>query len=860
MVNKHEKYHASPAPEPPARRQAGSPPHYGLYKACLIFYPDQVFRNSVKLFSPHPPDNSMTLQGASASTFARKNSLRNLLILIASLSAINTHAQTTEINGRILDATNHDPLTMATVVLQGTNYATVTDDEGHFQLSVPPGLYNVEVSYTGYETWVEQEVITSTARPVLLNIELVESIEELIAVQIESEGFKRTDETPLSIRNFSYAEAQRMPGAVLDLSKAIQSYPGVLPKSTFGYNIVFRGGAPSENRYFLDGIPIPSITHFSVQGSSGGPNGLVNIDFIRGVDIYTAGFPASRGNALSGIMEINQREGRIDRFGARITLGATDYGATIEGPMGQRSSYILSARHSFSQYLLKAFNVPVLPTYSDVQYKQTIHFDDKNELNIVALAAYDVYRLNTDAPESDALLYNVGYIPEGDQNQYTIGLNYRHYLEHSWYSVMYSHTGLSNRADKFRNNSGLEADRLLRYDGQNNSDHFRLEQKIFKGKHTFGYGMEAAYQQDVYDVFGFHISQISIDTINGVQEIGVAQAGVYGTYDLHLAGDRFVLHTGLRTDMAGYSAGTSNPLKQLSPRIAMQYRATDKLSINASSGIYYQLPNSVLLAFTDSTLRDGISWIRSPQVAIGADYRNADHYRVSLEVFYKGYDNYPFLLEDSIAFANAIADYVVVGDQPAASIGKGRAYGLEWFIQQKLKRDYWWMVSYTYSVSEFQDKNGEYRPAVWDSRHFISLTAGKTWKSGWQVGGRWRYSSGTPYTPYDSVASSLISNWEVANRGIFDYNQLNTERLAAFHMLDLRVDKRWNFERWQLNIFMDIQNAYGSKVQLLPYLTTVRDVNWDPVVDPDDPTRYELQQINSDTGRRLYTIGMVVDL
>ena len=84
--------------------------------------------------------------------------------------------------------------------------------------------------------------------------------------------------------------------------------------------------------------------------------------------------------------------------------------------------------------------------------------------------------------------------------------------------------------------------------------------------------------------------------------------------------------------MAGYSAGTSNPLKQLSPRIAMQYRTTDKLSINASSGIYYQLPNSVLLAFTDSTLRDGISWIRSPQVAIGADYRNADHYRVSLEV------------------------------------------------------------------------------------------------------------------------------------------------------------------------------------------------------------------------------------
>ena len=97
-----------------------------------------------------------------------------------------------------------------------------------------------------------------------------------------------------------------------------------------------------------------------------------------------------------------------------------------------------------------------------------------------------------------------------------------------------------------------------------------------------------------------------------------------------------------------------------------------------------------------------------------------------------------------------------------------RAYGLEWFIQQKLKRDYWWMVSYTYSVSEFQDKNGEYRPAVWDSRHFISLTAGKTWKNGWQVGGRWRYSSGTPYTPMTLWLhpSSPTGRWPIAEYSI----------------------------------------------------------------------------------------------
>lgn len=759
----------------------------------------------------------------------------------------------------MVSATSHEPLSHASIQVQGTDWGTVTDDAGAFSLELPPGLYNIAVSYTGYVTFVAQEVLTSASRPLSLQIELFEQVAELNTVQIESEGFKRTDETPLAIRNFSYAEAQRMPGAVLDLSKAIQSYPGVLPKSTFGYNIVLRGGSSSENGYYLDGIEIPAITHFSVQGASGGPNGLVNLDFVRGVDIYSAAFPASRGDALSGILEIHQRDGRSDRFGARVTLGATDYGVTIEGPMGKRSNYILSARHSFSQYLLKAVGVPVLPTYSDFQYRQKIKFDQRNEMVLIALAASDVYRLNTDAEESDALLYNVGYIPEGDQMQYTLGVNYKHYLQNSYYNVVLSHTTFNNNADKFKNNTGLEEDRLMRYRSGNSTENFRLEHKIFAGKNTIGYGVSAAYQQNSFDIFGYNVRPYGIDTLNAINELSMLQYGLFGTFSRRLLQERLIAHAGVRMDAANFASSTANPLEQLSPRIALSYRMTEKLSLNASSGIYYQLPNEVLLAFADSLNRDALTYIQSNQVALGVDYRNADHYRVSIEGFFKGYSNYPFLLWDSISYANAIADYVIVGNQPAASISEGRSYGVELFVQQKLKRDYWWMASYTYNVSEFLDKEGVYRPSVWDSRHYISLTAGKTWKSGWQLGGRWRYSSGTPYTPYDTVASALITNWDVANRGIFDYNRLNEERLASFHMLDIRIDKRWAFDRWGLNVFIDVQNAYRSGVELLPYLTTVRDENWVPVIDPLDPTRYDLQQINSDTGRMLTSIGIVAD-
>ena len=300
------------------------------------------------------------------------------LLMVTLLFPITLSAQNSVITGKVYNAINGDPLPYATVAAEGTSLGTTTDSTGRYRLELSAGVYNIAFSYTGFADYVEQEVLTSNVRPVVLDVGMEAITAELTAITIESEGFKRTAETPLSLRTFSYAEAQRMPGAILDLSKVIQSYPGVLPKSTFGYNIVIRGGNSSENVYFLDGIPIPSITHFNVQGASGGPNGLVNLDFVRNIDLYTAAFPTARGGALSGVMEIHQRDGRSDRLGARLTLGATDIGATLEGPMGERSNYIVSGRYSFSKYLLRAIGVPVLPTYTDFQYRQRIRLDEKN--------------------------------------------------------------------------------------------------------------------------------------------------------------------------------------------------------------------------------------------------------------------------------------------------------------------------------------------------------------------------------------------------------------------------------------------------------------------------------------------------
>ena len=152
--------------------------------------------------------------------------------------------------------------------------------------------------------------------------------------------------------------------------------------------------------------------------------------------MYSSAFPVENGGAVSAVLDMKLRDGRKDKIGGKFILGYTDYGLLLEGPLGKKANYILSYRKSFSEYYLKLFNVPILPAYSDFQFRTKIYLDNKNELTFIGIGGFDKYRLNVDGKASDGLLYNVGYIPEGDQTVYTLGANYKHYLDNSFYSLI----------------------------------------------------------------------------------------------------------------------------------------------------------------------------------------------------------------------------------------------------------------------------------------------------------------------------------------------------------------------------------------------------------------------------------------
>lgn len=773
-----------------------------------------------------------------------------------------TAQQTATLEGMVYNFENKEILAFANIVIDDSIIVS-SDEFGYFEKELTPGYYKLSCSYIGFQTKAFYQVLVVPNQQNKLELYLKPSLSEIDQVNIVAETFQRTKESPVSVRKIGLSEIQRMAGSILDISKTIKTLPGVLPRVSFGYNIIVRGGASSENSYYLDGIEIPSINHFSVQGASGGPNGLINVDLLQSAKLHSGAFPTNRSNALSSVLDMQMKSGRSDRFGGKLTLGATDYGVSLEGPISDKTTFLVSARNSYSQYLLKAIGLPIIPYYQDYMFKVKYKWNEKNELSLIGLGAIDKSRLNFDAEETDALLYNIGYIPEGDQWLYTTGLHYKHYLENSHYSFILSHNSFDNRAEKYFNNTYDPADIALNYHSRESDIKSRMEHSIFRNGFNWKYGI--SLDRTSFELENYNIAvnnDISLDTFDFASENSYFKYGAYVSASKAYVNQKLNIYAGIRIDGNSYANHMQNPFEQISPRFSASYNWNSKWVTSLSLGNYYQLPSPILMGYSkDGTLlnQNNLDYIAGSQFSFGQRFYPNSNWMLSAEVFYKSYDKYPFLLRDSISFANANANYVVIGDQEAVSESQGRAYGLEIYAKKNLTKRNYWSLSYSWIVSEFDNADEVFVPSSWDSRNSLALLAGFVLNNNWELGLKLIYGSTTPYTPYDVEKSAVIQHWDVINRGVFDYSQLNTERLPSFYQLDFRVDKDFYFNRWNLNAYIDIQNISSASVELLPYLTVERDENGMPLVDPDNPGSYLLKKIESDSGRVLPTIGLIVE-
>lgn len=773
----------------------------------------------------------------------------------------NVFAAEYQIKGVVIDKSTRQPLEFVNVLVVGLGIGASTDANGNFLITqVPPGIYRLQASFLGYKTELTPEYRVNHVTP-YVQIELEEENASLNEVVVTASPFQKVPESPVSLRVIGLQEIEKAPGANRDISKVVQNYPGVA-FSPIGYrnDLIVRGGGPSENRFYLDGVEIPNINHFSTQGASGGPVGLIDADLIRSVKFYSGAFPADKGNALSSVLDFSLRDGDMERNFLKATLGASEVSLSSNGHIGNKTSYLVSVRQSYLQALFKILGLPFLPAYTDASFKIKTRFDSHNELTLLGLGGIDRMKLNLGIEGEDAE-YMLSYLPEINQETYTVGGVYRHYSQRHVQSIVLSQSYLNNRNVKYRDNDESSEENLtLRLGSIEQETKLRMENtsswSVWKVKAGFDLNYSRYKSNEYRKVFANALREYDYHT-----DLSLWRWGMFASVDYAAPDKSFTASMGVRTDGNNYSDKMKELWRQLSPRLSVSYRLIEGLTLSGHVGLYYQLPSYTALGFKGEEgeyVNRHLDYISVSQESLGLSWTPNENMELSVEGFYKLYGHMPFSLSDQIPLSCKGNDYGTIGNEALSSEAKGRSYGVElmfkWLLTQKLNLS----SSLTIFKSEFKDgEQGSYVPSAWDNRFILNMSGTYNFPKHWSLGAKVSCIGGSPYTPYDVEKSSLVEAWNVQGRAYYDYSRYNQERLPVFGQLDVRVDKTFYLKKCMLGFYLDIQNITASKLRQPDALMSTGQIE-----NPSAPLseqRYVMKSIRQESGTLLPTLGITFE-
>ena len=773
----------------------------------------------------------------------------------------NVFAAEYQIKGVVIDKSTRQPLEFVNVLVVGLGIGASTDANGNFLITqVPPGIYRLQASFLGYKTELTPEYRVNHVTP-YVQIELEEENASLNEVIVTASPFQKVPESPVSLRVIGLQEIEKAPGANRDISKVVQNYPGVA-FSPIGYrnDLIVRGGGPSENRFYLDGVEIPNINHFSTQGASGGPVGLIDADLIRSVKFYSGAFPADKGNALSSVLDFSLRDGDMERNSLKATLGASEVSLSSNGHIGNKTSYLVSVRQSYLQALFKILGLPFLPAYTDASFKIKTRFDSHNELTLLGLGGIDRMKLNLGIEGEDAE-YMLSYLPEINQETYTVGGVYRHYSQRHVQSIVLSQSYLNNRNVKYRDNDESSEENLtLRLGSIEQETKLRMENtsswSVWKVKAGFDLNYSRYKSNEYRKVFANALREYDYHT-----DLSLWRWGMFASVDYAAPDKSFTASMGVRTDGNNYSDKMKELWRQLSPRLSVSYRLIEGLTLSGHVGLYYQLPSYTALGFKGEEgeyVNRHLDYISVSQESLGLSWTPNENMELSVEGFYKLYGHMPFSLSDQIPLSCKGNDYGTIGNEALSSEAKGRSYGVElmfkWLLTQKLNLS----SSLTIFKSEFKDgEQGSYVPSAWDNRFILNMSGTYNFPKHWSLGAKVSCIGGSPYTPYDVEKSSLVEAWNVQGRAYYDYSRYNQERLPVFGQLDVRVDKTFYLKKCMLGFYLDIQNITASKLRQPDALMSTGQIENSSA--PLSEQRYVMKSIRQESGTLLPTLGITFE-
>ncbi len=720
-----------------------------------------------------------------------------LIILLFPLQSF-AELQSGRLEGKVIDQTTKQAIIGAKIEVMGTKFLAVTNPSGEFEIDgLEPRTYHLKISAPYYVTTYKTDIAVTSAQSTKLTIEMKLASYEVDEVVVTSERFfEHSPDMNVSINSLSSEEIRRAPGAIEDVSRMMQTLPGVTTATDARNDLIVRGGSPIENFIMIDGIEVPNINHFGTQGASGGPIGMLNVDFLSDVNFSAGGFPAKYGDRLSSIMDIKYRDGDKNNFTGKFDLGIAGAGFILEGPIQKgESSFIVSARKSYLDLILSSTNLTAVPNYTNFNLKTTVAVSDKHKFEILGLGGIDKIEFKGFENDDDPFIRSTNY--SGWQT--VVGITDKWLAGNSTYiqsslSVNYYQKDIEidslGKLTYF--NNSLDAEYTFRSDVSHRlspsdlievgvvAKYLRNDNKLFRAA--------------TIDFYGTYREELNYNSI--------AEAYKLGTY-LQYSANFF---KGFNFTLSGRYDHFSfiNSKSVFSPRVSAGYYLFEDLRINAAYGFYYQAPPLLWLVTFEQN--KNLTHIRTNQFVLGLEYYPAQDIKATIEFFNKDYSGYPTSeIIPQVTYANAGADYYTLGLEPLLPNSTGYARGVEFFIHKKLTDNIYGMFNYSFSTIRFKSLDGIERPSSFDYRNVLTVILGYKFTDNFEVSTKYRFMGGRPYTPFDEELSSQL------NQTVYDYTRYNAVRFDNYNRLDIRMDYRFEFIGWSLVTYLDLQNVFNVK-------------------------------------------------
>lgn len=707
--------------------------------------------------------------------------------------------------GTVVERSTQRPLADATVQVDGTSITAVTRGDGGFVLSsVPAGTRRLRATKIGYRPVLQADVVVHPNRTSETAIALDAAPAALESVRVAASAFARPAHVTTSVVNLAYEEIRRSPGALGDVSRLVQSLPGVSNVNDQRNDIVARGGSPFENLTIIDNVEVPNLNHFAAQGTTGGPISMLNNEFVQDATFLAGGFPARYGERLSSVLDVRLREGNRRSFTREADISFAGAGLVMEGPIGRgredaRGSWMASARRSYLELLAGPFGIDAVPQTANWQAKATYDISSRHKVWLVHIGGWDdiVFDYDTSSTED----------PSWDRTRAggwrtVTGVNWRHLIGGRGYGTVgvsdaYSsylvdnHDLESNKALTFHNRS-RERETTVKYDASVQAGTIGaltggVSVKWFRNRERIAAPLGASSPHtsqpgrvdpaDVDEALNTSTTAGYLQLVRTIRAVADVTVGVRAQHFDAVGASRF------------------------EPRAGLVLHATPTIDLTASYGRYHQLPAFAYLALegTPPALRP----MRADHYVAGLTWTPIPDLRTTVEGYRKNYADYP------VAVAYPHLSLANTGDQygidellfAKTSAGTGRTSGIDLFVQKKLTDDVYGQAAYSYTRVRHAALDGVLRRGAFDIPHTATVIAGYVPSRAWEFSTRVSYATGRPFTPADLARS------EAQNRLVYDLSRMNAERSPAYVRLDFRADRRFTRGGMNVVLFLELQNV-----------------------------------------------------